>query len=66
MSENKAELNCLNCGSSEMEIPLISARFAGEQLWICSSCMPVLIHKPEQLIGNVKGADNIPASPHHH
>jgi hypothetical protein len=66
MGESKSELKCLNCGSSEMEIPLISARYAGEQLWICSRCMPVLIHKPEQLIGTLKGADKIPPAPHHH
>ena len=66
MDESKSELKCLNCGSSEMEIPLISARYAGEQLWICSRCMPVLIHKPEQLIGTLKGADKIPPAPHHH
>ena len=66
MGESNSELKCLNCGSSEMEIPLISARYAEEQLWICSRCMPVLIHKPEQLIGTLKGADKIPPAPHHH
>ena len=66
MGESITEFNCQNCDRSEMEIPLISARYAGEQLWICSSCMPVLIHKPDQLVGTLKGADKIPPSPHSH
>lgn len=66
MGESKAVWNCLNCGRSEMEIPLISARYAGEQIRICSGCLPILIHKPEQLTGTLKGADKIPPSPHSH
>ena len=42
MGEGKAELNCLNCGSSEMEVPLIGARYAGKQLLICSRCGDLL------------------------
>lgn len=66
MSKNETELNCLNCGRSEANVPLVSARYAGEQIWICSSCLPVLIHRPEQLTGILQGADKIPPSPHHH
>ena len=40
---------CLNCSRSENEIPLVSLRYAGGQAWICSQCLPTLIHKPEQL-----------------
>jgi len=66
MTESEDRFNCLSCGASEMEIPLVSVRYAGEQIWICSSCMPVLIHKPEQLTGTLEGADKIPPAPHHH
>ena len=66
MSESKPQLNCVNCGGSEMEVPLISTRYAGEQYLICSRCMPTLIHKPEQLVGTLKGADKIPSAPHNH
>ena len=66
MSKSKDTLNCLNCGRSEMEIPLISAHYAGELIWICSSCLPILIHNPQRLIGNLQGADTIPPSPHSH
>ncbi len=66
MDKSKEQIACLSCGSSESEIPLVSVRFGGEQIWICSRCMPVLIHKPEQLIGTLEGADKIPPAPHHH
>jgi hypothetical protein len=66
MGDSKADLNCLNCGRPETEIPLITARYAGDPIWICSNCLPVLIHNPQQLTGTLKGADNIPPSPHSH
>ena len=66
MSESKSQLNCINCGSSEMEVPLISTRYAGEQYLICSRCMPTLIHQPEKLAETLRGAENIPAAPHQH
>lgn len=66
MDDDNVQLACINCGRSEMEIPLVSVRYSGEQIWTCSQCMPILIHKPEQLIGKLKGADRIPPAPHHH
>lgn len=57
---------CLNCGRSEMEVPLVSLRHAGKQAWICSSCMPVLIHRPEQLVGKLQGAENLAPADHDH
>jgi len=47
--------HCLNCNRSEREIPLVSLRFNGRQRWICSLCLPVLIHKPQQLAGKLTG-----------
>lgn len=45
---------CLNCGASEMERPLITAKFQGREFFICPQCLPILIHKPYQL------ADKLP------
>ena len=45
---------CLNCGSSEMDRPLIALKFQGKEFYICPQCLPTLIHKPYQL------ADKIP------
>ncbi|MCA9926083.1 MAG: hypothetical protein KC419_13920 [Anaerolineales bacterium] len=57
---------CLNCGRSEMEMPLVTLRHAGKQAWICSSCLPVLIHKPQQLAGKLQGAEQIEPANHDH
>ncbi len=56
--------NCLNCDCPETEIPLVALRHAGEQAWICSQCLPVLIHHPQRLAGKLSGADSIPPAPH--
>lgn len=45
---------CLNCGSSEMDRPLITLKFQKNELFICPQCLPVLIHRPYQL------ADKLP------
>ena len=41
--------HCLNCGRSENEIPLVVLRFRGEGNWICSQCLPILIHHAHEL-----------------
>ncbi|HJS20213.1 MAG TPA: hypothetical protein VJ785_15810 [Anaerolineales bacterium] len=46
---------CLNCGSTEMERPLITLKFQGKELTICPQCLPVLIHKPDQLADKFPG-----------
>jgi ribosomal protein L37AE/L43A len=66
MEKDSNKYNCLNCGNSEMEAPLVSVRYAGENIWICSPCMPVLIHNPAKMIGALQNADKIPPSPHSH
>lgn len=47
---------CLNCGSSEMERPLITLKFQEKELYICPQCLPTLIHKPYQLADKIPGA----------
>jgi hypothetical protein len=56
--------HCLNCNRPETEIPLVSLRYAGRPAWICSQCMPVLIHNPQKLAEKLPGAEHIaPAEP---
>jgi hypothetical protein len=50
---------CLNCARPEMEMPLVSLRYRGEAAWICSQCLPQLIHHPQQLVGKLPGAESI-------
>ena len=58
------QTNCRLCGLSEMHIPVVQARYAGEPIWVCSRCLPILIHKPEQLAGTLANAEQIPAGNH--
>jgi hypothetical protein len=64
MPENNKPLHCLNCNRSENVIPLINLSYSGKPAYICSHCMPMLIHHPETLIGKIAGAENIPPAEH--
>ncbi len=65
MEETKTLHNCLNCDSSETEIPLITLRHKGSQTWICTHCFPTLVHRPQQLAGKLAGAEKLEPVPHH-
>jgi NAD-dependent dihydropyrimidine dehydrogenase PreA subunit len=38
------EQNCHVCGSGEDSRVLLPCRRAGQSLWVCTRCLPVLIH----------------------
>lgn len=40
---------CFNCQRSENEIPVLAWRYKGKIEWVCSECMPLLIHKWQQI-----------------
>lgn len=63
MDNSKTTCACLNCERSESEIPLVSLRHAGRQAWICSQCLPILIHHPHKLAGKLARADQITPVP---
>jgi hypothetical protein len=60
------EKTCLNCGRTSQEIPLLSLDYRGETYAICPQCLPVLIHKPQNLVGKLPGAENLSAAQHDH
>jgi hypothetical protein len=67
MSPSKSELHCLNCEQSERETPLLYLHYNGDELWICSQCLPTLIHAPQKLVGKLANAEQIrPAAKHKH
>jgi Fe-S-cluster-containing hydrogenase component 2 len=35
---------CLRCGSSEERAVLVPCRSGGQSLWVCTRCLPALIH----------------------
>ncbi|MCL4300416.1 MAG: hypothetical protein KJ077_32070 [Anaerolineae bacterium] len=47
--ETKPVAQCFNCNRPETALPLVSLRYAGTQTWICSQCLPILIHHPDQV-----------------
>jgi hypothetical protein len=56
---------CLNCRRDETQVPLIAWRYQGQPLWICSDCLPLLIHKREQLMAQ-RGGGLPPSQAHDH
>ena len=36
--------SCFQCGASEEQRALLPCRRAGASLWVCTRCLPVLIH----------------------
>jgi hypothetical protein len=50
-----SNLSCLNCGASEQDRPLLTIQFQGKEFHICPQCLPVLIHKPHELVEKLPG-----------
>lgn len=58
-------LVCLNCQRPESLVPLVSLRYQGSSAWICSQCLPVLIHDPQRLAGKLANAESMTPADHH-
>lgn len=66
MSEEQKINHCLNCNISENEMPLVNLIYSRKQVYICSSCLPVLIHQPQKLVGKLEGAEKISPAKNNH
>jgi len=62
MTESKPA--CLVCGQTSGAAPLLALTYQDQQYWICPSDLPVLIHKPAELVNKLPGAANL--KPHDH
>jgi len=40
----KKEITCFICHKTEHEGVLLSCRKGGQDLWVCTRCLPMLIH----------------------
>jgi hypothetical protein len=58
------ETKCLNCGKTDQQVPLLHLTFKGEAKLICPQCLPVLIHKPQQLTDKLPGLEAAPPAAH--
>ena len=45
---------CINCEIEETSVPLVSLTFAQTPNWICTQCLPTLIHNPGKLEAKFK------------
>lgn len=60
------EKTCLNCGRNAQEIPLLPLEYRGAEYALCPQCLPVLIHKPQNLTGKLPGLENLAPADHAH
>ena len=48
MSEENSK-KCLNCNSTQDEVPMILWHYKEREIWLCANCLPLMVHKREQL-----------------
>ena len=56
---------CLACGRSQEQVPLVSILYRDRQHWICPQHLPLLIHDPSRLAGKLEGAERMVPADHH-
>lgn len=55
---------CVRCKKTDQEVPLLPMWFQSEEIHICPQCLPVLIHKPAELKGELPGVEKIDPPKH--
>lgn len=50
---------CLVCKKSSVEIPVTKFYYQESEFYICPQHIPVLIHKPQELVGLLDGAEKL-------
>ncbi|PCI10372.1 MAG: hypothetical protein COB73_03575 [Flavobacteriaceae bacterium] len=56
MSKNR---ECLVCKKSSTETPVTKFHYQESEFYICPQHIPVLIHKPQELVDLLDGADKL-------
>ena len=64
MTEQDA--NCVHCNRTSDQVPLIPMNYKDEHYWICPQHLPILIHKPQMLVGKLPGVENLTAEGNDH
>lgn len=59
--ENENRKECIVCSRGENQVPIIEMKYKGQKYYICPQHLPVLIHEPGKLTGNLPGADTLEA-----
>ena len=50
---------CVHCERTSEEVPLMVLKYKDGTAWICPQHLPILIHKPQQLVGRLPGAEHL-------
>lgn len=53
MADSKMINTCFHCNRTEDEIPIVLWSYRQRPLSVCSACMPILIHKWEQVVATL-------------
>lgn len=56
---------CAQCGRTNNEVPLLVLNYQEDVSWICPQHLPILIHKPQNLVGKIPGVENLSSEGHH-
>lgn len=56
-----ATKECLVCKKTSEEIPVTKFYYKESEFYICPQHMPTIIHKPQELVGLIDGADTFEA-----
>ncbi len=48
---------CISCNRPENVVPLVAITFAANHTWICTQCLPTLIHDPQRLVDKFENMD---------
>lgn len=54
---------CLNCGRDSHQVPLFRLDYMESEYLICPTCLPTLIHKPQNLSGKLPQAEKMEPGP---
>jgi hypothetical protein len=65
MTDPQPEPRCLVCNGTQDATPLIALQYRSARTWICPQHLPVLIHDPTQLAGQLPGAEDLKPAEHH-
>jgi hypothetical protein len=60
----KTKPACVHCQRDNTEVPLIPLDYQDQKAWICPEHLPVLIHKPQKLVGKLPGAEKLKSAGH--
>ena len=63
LEETKNLAKCLQCQRSDFEVPLISLQHRGRPVWICTQCLPILIHNPNRLATKFPSGKEVTTGP---